>query len=57
MSDSINRVYPIRFSKKKWKIPLFCNHICNENCNIVVFLTNQNDYVILNNPNYINNKC
>ena len=57
MPNSINRVYPIRFNKKKWKIPLFCNHICNENCNIVIFLTEQNEYIILNNPDYKNNKC
>ena len=57
MSNILNRVYPIRFNKNKWKIPLFCNHICNENCNIVILLTDENEYLILNNPNYINNKC
>ena len=31
---SITRVYPIRTTRNKWKIPLFYTHKCNENCNI-----------------------
>ena len=54
---SIRRVYPIRTTRNKWKIPLFCNHICNENCNILLVSNNSHQYILLENPDYINGKC
>lgn len=52
-----NRVYPIRFNKKKWNIPLYCYHKCTENCKIIILLNIHNEYIVLNNPDYINGKC
>lgn len=54
---SIRRVYPIRTTRNKWKIPLFCNHICNESCNILLVSNNSHQYILLENPDYIDGKC
>lgn len=54
---SIRRVYPIRTTRDKWKIPLFCNHICDENCNILLVSNNSHQYILLENPDYIDGKC
>jgi hypothetical protein len=51
------RVYPIRTTRKYWSIPLFCYHICNENCNILIVSNNSNQYVLIDNPNYYDGKC
>jgi len=56
--NKIIRVYPIRTTRKKWKIPLYCYHNCSENCNILLVNDNENnDYVLLENPDYNNGKC
>lgn len=55
--NKIIRVYPIRTTRKKWKIPLYCHHNCSENCNIILVNDNNNDYVLLENPDYKNGKC
>ena len=54
---SIRRVYPIRTTRSRWKIPLFCNHICNESCNILLVSNNSHQYILLENPDYIDGKC
>ena len=54
---SIRRVYPIRTTRNKWKIPLFCKHICNENCNILLISNDSHQYILLENPDFINGKC
>ena len=52
------RVYPIRTSRKKWKIPLYCYHNCSENCNIILVNNNENnDYLLLENPDYKDGIC
>ncbi len=51
------RVYPIRRSRNKWKIPLFCYHICNDFCKIKIIDDVDNDYLIIENPDYIDGKC
>ena len=54
---NIRRVYPIRHTRNKWKIPLFCKHMCNENCNILIISNNSNQYILLENPDYVDGKC
>lgn len=51
------RVYPIRTTRKKWNIPLFSYHNCNNDCNIIIVNDESNQYVILENPNFIDGKC
>ena len=59
----INRVYPIRTTRNKWKIPLFCYHKCSEECNILIIENNcssdseNENYIIIDNPDYKDNKC
>ena len=57
----IIRVYPIRTSKKKWKIPLHCYHNCSTECATMYVRDTSNPdtfrFMLVNNPNYINNKC
>lgn len=53
----MNRVYPIRTSRKFWSIPLFCYHMCNQNCNILIVSNNSNQYILIDNPDYYNGKC
>lgn len=62
MEKRIKRVYPIRTTRNKWKIPLFCRHTCNENCNILVLNDydddNDEEYILLEeNPDYKDGKC
>ena len=57
----IVRVYPIRKSKTEWEIPLHCYHICNHKCS-QMYVREQNDlntlrYVLVDNPEYVDNKC
>ena len=54
---NIRRVYPIRTTRTRWKIPLLCKHTCNENCNILIIGNNSNQYILLENPDYIEGKC
>lgn len=55
----MSRVYPLRLTRKKWDIRLFCRHICSENCNITLVNNNETDnqILIVNNPEYIDGKC
>jgi hypothetical protein len=55
----LRRVYPIRTTRNKWKIPLFCYHKCSERCNIIIITNQENQYILLQNPDYVcpyNNK-
>ena len=51
----INRVYPIRKTRNKWKIPLFCYHKCSEDCNtFIIKNSNSSDseddnYILIDN--------
>jgi hypothetical protein len=47
----MRRVYPVRTSRDRWKIPLFCQHECNEGCNILFLNDIENDYIIIENSN------
>lgn len=50
------RIYPIRFNKSEWKIPLYCNHICGDHCKYLI--TEYNSALILiNNPDFQNGNC
>lgn len=59
----IVRVYPIRKTKKEWDIPIHCYHICTQRCaKVYVRDTGETStgtirYILVDNPNYINNKC
>ena len=59
----INRVYPIRKTRNKWKIPLFCYHKCSEDCNtFIIKNSNSSDseddnYILIDNPDYKDGKC
>ena len=53
----MRRVYPVRTTRNRWKIPLFCKHKCDESCNILFLNDEEDDYVIVENPNYKNGKC
>ena len=53
----MRRVYPVRTTRDRWKIPLFCEHKCDESCNILFLKDEEDDYVIVENPNYKNGKC
>lgn len=55
--NKMRRVYPVRTTRDRWKIPLFCQHKCNENCNILFLNEDEDDYVVIENPNYKNGKC
>lgn len=62
-------IYPIRFTKSEWKIPLYCNHICGEHCKYVIaeysgYKINEfgeqikiKTYRLIDNVNYVNGKC
>lgn len=56
-SSYVSHVYPIRTTRNKWKIPLYCYHECSENCNIVLVNDNNNDYVLVDNPDYKDGIC
>jgi hypothetical protein len=49
--------YPIRFTRRRWNIPLFCTHKCDENCNILIVTNNNNEYILIENPEYSDGKC
>jgi hypothetical protein len=58
MKDIV-RVYPIRTTKKEWDIPLFCYHNCTKSCSHII-IKDESDirrYILVDNPNYINNEC
>jgi len=61
MSSNIIRVYPIRTTKKEWCIPLFCYHECTPRCSRKYVLDyshpDHTRYVLVNNPDYINDRC
>ena len=39
-------IYPVRITKVKWNIPLFCHHICNQYCNFI-YITDINNQITL----------
>lgn len=59
----IVRVYPIRKTKKEWSIPIHCYHVCTQRCaQVYVRDTEETSpntirYILVDNPDYINNKC
>jgi len=53
----ITRVYPVRTTRDRWKIPLFCYHNCNESCNIIIINDTSFEYKISENPDYKNGMC
>ena len=52
------RIYPLRMSKKYWKIPIHSKHQCNEFCNLTLFSdqNNPNYLTISNNPHFDSKK-
>jgi len=59
MSSKIVRVYPIRTTRKSWKIPLFCFHECGEHCRIrmVPDELEPNSVWLMENTDYVDGKC
>ena len=66
MSREIKRVYPIRLSRKHWRIPLYCSHKCSKWCEKIYQEIDQkvydngeilNYYDLVPNPNFSNGKC
>jgi hypothetical protein len=50
------RIYPIRTTRNKWNIKIFCYHTCSESCETIII--NRGDYVEVRlNPSYVNNAC
>lgn len=45
------RIYPVRITKMKWNIPLFCHHICNQYCNFIYISDENNSISIQKNEN------
>ena len=59
MNDPV-RVYPIRFSRDEWNIPLYCYHNCTERCSKIYqrdVFPNEDNYYLTDNPDYVDNKC
>lgn len=59
MNDTV-RVYPIRFSRQEWDIPLYCYHKCTERCSQIYQQDdppNDCNYYLADNPYYINGHC
>lgn len=57
------RVYPLRMTKRKWKIPIYVRHECSEKCS-KIFVLNDNFedensayFSFQENPDYENGKC
>jgi hypothetical protein len=59
MSSKIVRVYPIRTTRRKWKIPIFCYHKCEEYCSIKITrdINNLNQIMFIENTDYKDGKC
>lgn len=55
----MSRNYPIRTTRNNWSIKFYSNHKCDENCNIIMEICdNDSDQIIIkNNPSYSNGKC
>ena len=53
----ITRVYPVRTTRDRWRIPLFCYHNCNESCNIIIINDTTYEYKIAENPDYKDGMC
>lgn len=55
----MKRIYPLRFSRTYWSIPLVSEHICNPNiCSqIPEYDENTNEFRIVANPEYKDGEC
>lgn len=55
----MKRIYPLRFSRTYWSIPLVSEHICNPNvCSqIPEYNEDTNELRIVSNPEYQNGEC
>ena len=62
-SSDIVRVYPIRTTRKEWNIPIYCYHKCNLRCSQMYIRdevesdTELVRYILVDNPEYVNEKC
>jgi len=53
------RVYPLRLTKRKWRIPIHVHHTCSERC-ARRFIKDTDDpyrYILMRNPDYVDGKC
>lgn len=57
----MRHIYPIRTTRKKWKIPLFCYHECGEYCQRIFVSQDSGlgyyNYNEIDNPDFIDGKC
>jgi len=53
------KIYPVRTSRNNWQIKLYSYHICDNNCDLIMTIDNNDpeQLVITHNPTYINGKC
>lgn len=58
-TNDIQRVYPLRTSRKDWAIPLYCVHECNILCQKIYSQDRKDNsrYYLVDNPKYKNGKC
>jgi hypothetical protein len=53
------RVYPLRLTKKRWRIPIYVRHECSDRCARVWVNDPHNPFhfMLQRNPDYIDGKC
>lgn len=53
------RIYPLRLTKRKWKIPIYVRHNCSEYCGSIFVKDTDNpyQYYLISNPDYHDGKC
>lgn len=55
--SKIVRVYPIRTTRKNWKIPIFGYHKCSESCSVNINIDGNDEIIVQANPSYKNGIC
>jgi len=59
MTQNRIRIYPLRLTTRKWRIPIHIRHQCSEQCSktLVQHPDNKYNFVIQDNPDYQNGRC
>ena len=55
----MKRIYPIRTTRNNWDIKFYNHHVCNEECDIIMEIDENDDQqlIIKHNPTYHDGKC
>ena len=55
----MKRIYPTRTTRNNWGIKFYSHHICNESCDIIMEIDEDDEQqlIIKHNPTYKNGKC